>query len=115
MTDPQMFEIGLVEHLQRSDLSPSEEARGFQQAIQQGGYTIRSLAERAGKSKGYIQHRLDLLRTPDDVQHLVAERPDTVASALVIAQIDTADQRKPLIEGFKDEIIKCSRCPRPGA
>jgi ParB family chromosome partitioning protein len=100
MTDTQMFEIGLIENLQRSDLSPLEEARGFQQALQQGGYSIRSLAERIGKSKGYIQNRLDLLRTPEDVQQMVAERPDTVASALMIAQLDSPDQRRPLIEGL---------------
>jgi ParB family transcriptional regulator, chromosome partitioning protein len=97
-SDQQMREIGLTENLQRSDLEPLEEARAFRVAIDGGGYSIRTLAAQLGKSKGYVQGRLDLLRTPDDVQNMVNEHPETFTAGLLIGQLATAEQRQPLIE-----------------
>lgn len=97
-SDQQMREIGLTENLQRSDLEPLEEARAFRVAIDEGGYSIRTLAAQIGKSKGYVQGRLDLLRAPDDVQQMVDEHPETFTAALLIGQIPTPELRRPLIE-----------------
>ncbi|HEX6290591.1 MAG TPA: ParB/RepB/Spo0J family partition protein [Herpetosiphonaceae bacterium] len=97
-SDQQMREIGLTENLQRSDLEPLEEARAFRVAIDAGGYSIRTLAAQIGKSKGYVQSRLDLLRAPDDVQQMVDTHPETFTAALLIGQLPTAEQRRPLIE-----------------
>ena len=98
-TDDQMIEIGLAENIQRRDLDPLEEAQAFQAFIVQRGYTERGLAERIGKDRGYIQNRLALLRAPADVQELVAQRPDTLSAARAIAQLPSAEQRRPLIDG----------------
>lgn len=98
-TDDEMIEIGLAENIQRRDLDPLEEARAFQTLIDQRGYTERRLAERIGKDRGYIQNRLTLLRAPQDVQQLVAQRPDTLSAARAIAQLPSVEQRQPLIEG----------------
>lgn len=97
-SDPQMREIGLTENLQRNDLEPLEEARAFRVSIDAGEYSIRTLAAQIGKSKGYVQGRLDLLRTPDDVQHMVNEHPETFTAGLLIGQLPTAELRQPLIE-----------------
>jgi ParB family chromosome partitioning protein len=98
--DEELIEIGLLENIQREDLDPLEEAQAFRTFIDQRGYTIRSLAERLGKSKGYVDNRLALLRAPQDVQQMVAMRPDTVASARLIAQLPSEDERRPLIRGL---------------
>ena len=98
-TDDEMIEIGLAENIQRRDLDPLEEARAFQTLIDQRGYTERRLAERIAKDRGYIQNRLALLRAPQDVQQLVAQRPDTLSAARAIAQLPSVEQRQPLIEG----------------
>lgn len=97
-SDQQMREIGLTENLQRSDLEPLEEARAFRTAIDEGGYSIRTLADQIGKSKGYVQGRVDLLRAPEDVQAMVDAQPDTFTAGLLIAQLPSAGQRRPLIE-----------------
>jgi ParB family chromosome partitioning protein len=97
-SDQQMREIGLTENLQRSDLEPLEEARAFRVAIDEGGYSIRTLAAQIGKSKGYVQSRLDLLRAPDDVQQMVDQHPDTFTAGLLIGQLPTPELRRPLIE-----------------
>jgi ParB/RepB/Spo0J family partition protein len=98
-TDEELREIGLTENLQRQDLKPLEEARAFQVALDEWGYSMRSLAGRIGKSKGYIQNRLELLRAPQDVQQMVDTRADSLSAGLFIAQLDTIEQRHPLIEG----------------
>ncbi len=98
-TDEELIEIGLAENIQRRDLDPLEEAQAFRTFIDQRGYTERRLAERIGKDRGYIQNRLALLRAPEDVQALVAQRPDTLSAARAIAQLPTVEQRQPLIAG----------------
>ncbi len=99
-TDRELLEIGLTENLQREDLNPLEEAQGLRQFMDEFGYTIREMADRTGKSKGYIDNRLGLLRAPEDVQQMVEARADTVASVPLIAKVATAEARKPLIEGL---------------
>lgn len=101
-TDDELIEIGLAENIQRRDLDPLEEARAFQTLIEQRDYTIRKLAERLGKDKGYIEGRLVLLRVPEDVQHMVEQRPDTIRAAREIAKLQTPEERQPLIEGVVD-------------
>lgn len=98
-TDEDMIEIGLAENIQRRDLAPLEEAQAFQRFIEQRGYSIRRLAERIGKNKGYIENRLALLRTPNDVQEMLAHRPDAMRVAREIAKLPLPEQRQPLIAG----------------
>ena len=96
-SDAQMLEIGLVENIQRRDLTPMEEARAFQMMLEQRGYTQVQLAERLGKSRGFIRNRLDLLRAPEDVQALVEQRPDMLMAARAVARVREAEQRAPII------------------
>jgi len=98
-TDDQMLEFGLIENIQRQDLNPVEEGSYFRDLIDQGQYSIRSLAERIGKDKGYVEGRLALIRAPADVQGLVVQRPDSIDAARQIAKLDSADERAALING----------------
>ena len=99
-SDAELIEIGLTENVQREDLDPLEEAEAFQRFLDQRGYSIRSLAERIAKDKGYIENRLALLRAPHDVQSMVAARPDTIRAARELAKLPAADARQPLIDGL---------------
>lgn len=105
-TDDEMVEIGLAENIQRRDLDPLEEAQAFQTFIDQRGYTIRRLAERIGKDKSYVDDRLALLRTPDDVQALILQRPDSLRIAREIAKLSTPAERQPLIAGVVAGTLK---------
>lgn len=99
-SDDDLIEIGLAENIQRRDLDPLEEAQAFRTLIDERGYSIRRLAERIGKDKGYIENRLALLQTPEDVQQMVEQRPDSVRAAREIAKLATPDERRPFIEGI---------------
>lgn len=98
-SEADLREIGLIENLQRQDLAALEEARAFRVMLDDNGYSIRTLAARIGKSKGYIQNKLDLLRAPADVQDMINRRADAQTVGLMIAQLPTEEQRRPLIEG----------------
>jgi ParB/RepB/Spo0J family partition protein len=97
-SDDDLVEIGLAENIQRQDLDPLEEARALQTFIDQRGYSIRRLAERLGKDRGYIENRLALLRLPSDVQQLVEQRPDSIDAARRIGTLGSAEERAPLIQ-----------------
>lgn len=98
-TDHELIEIGLVENIQRQDLNPLEEARAFQTFIDQLNYSIRTLAERIGKHRSYVEGRLALLRAPDDVKDLVLARPNTIDAARQIASLPDPQDRQDLIAG----------------
>lgn len=101
-TDNEMIEIGLAENIQRRDLLPLEEADAFQQLLDTGHYSIRSLAARLGKDKSYVEDRLALLRAPADVQAIYQARPDApLRAAREISRLPTAAERAPLVEGVR--------------
>ncbi len=100
--DDEMIEIGLVENIQRADLQPLEEAAALKALMDRTGYSIRQLAERIGKSPGYVQGRLEVLRAPVDVREMVVERPDTLQAARVLARLPDAAARREIIAGLRD-------------
>jgi ParB family transcriptional regulator, chromosome partitioning protein len=101
-SDEQMLEFGLIENIQRQDLNPLEEGSYFRSLIDQGRYSIRSLAERIGKDKGYVEGRLALLKAPADVQELVIQRPDTIDAARQIARLGSSAERADLLESVRE-------------
>ncbi len=104
-TDEEMRELALTENLNRADLSPIEEARAFQLALD-AGYTVRRLAERVSKDKGYIENRLAVLKAPPDVQDMVRQRDDTLRAAREIAKLPDEAERRPLVAGLLDGSLR---------
>lgn len=98
LSDQQMLEIAMAENILRADLNPLEEAQGLEEMRRTFGLSIRELAVRLGKGKGYVEKRLFLLRAPADVQAMIARHPETVRAARPLASIDDADLRAQLIE-----------------
>jgi ParB family transcriptional regulator, chromosome partitioning protein len=101
-SDAQMLEFGLIENIQRQDLNPLEEGSYFRNLIDGGNYSIRSLAERIGKDKGYVEGRLALLKAPVDVQELVIQRPDTIDAARQISRLRSPEQRATLLAALRE-------------
>ena len=60
-------ELALVENLQRADLNPIEEARGFKRLIQEFGLTQEETAQAVGKSRPVITNAMRLLSLPEEV------------------------------------------------
>ena len=63
-SDAQMRELAYIENGTVEPLSYWDEAQHFK-ALQDAGLSMQKIAETIGKSKGYVQGRLDVLRLPD--------------------------------------------------
>ncbi len=69
--DKQAAELALVENLQRTDLNPVEEARGYQRLIKEFGLTQEEAAQSVGKSRPAITNAMRLLALPNEVLDLL--------------------------------------------
>ena len=111
LTDAQAEEIQLVENLQREDLSPLEEAEGYDhlmhrqqadaQADEQPAMTVDELAAKIGKSRSYVYARLKLLALGTEGRQALREGKLDASRALLIARIpDTKLQAAALGNAF---------------
>ena len=71
--DRKVMELGLIENLQREDLNPAEEARGYRTLMEEYGLTQEQVAQQMGKSRPAITNTLRLLALPEEVMALVEE------------------------------------------
>ena len=71
--DVKSLEFAIVENVQRQDLNPIEEAKGYQKLIDDFNYNQEKLSQFIGKSRSYIANSLRLLSLPDEVLTLVQE------------------------------------------
>lgn len=71
LTDSEVMELALIENLQREDLNPLEEARGYQALMEQYGLTQEEVSRTVGKSRPAIANALRLLNLPEEVLKLV--------------------------------------------
>ena len=71
--DRKVMELGRIENLQREDLKPAEEARGYQTLMAEYGLTQEQVAQRMGKSRPAVTNALRLLNLPEDLMALVED------------------------------------------
>ena len=71
--DVKTLEFAIVENIQRQDLNPIEEARGYQKLVDDFNYNQEKLSKFIGKSRSYIANSLRLLSLPEDVLLMVEE------------------------------------------
>ena len=71
--DVKSLEFAIVENVQRQDLNPIEEARGYQRLIDEFSYNQEKLSKFSGKSRSYIANSLRLLTLPDEILAMVEE------------------------------------------
>ena len=87
--DREALEVALVENVQREDLQPLEEARGYQRLIDEFGYTQERLAHRVGKSRSHVANTIRLLSLPETVrQHLEARQLSAGHARALLGALD---------------------------
>ena len=101
--DRKVMELGLIENLQREDLNPAEEARGYRTLMEEYGLTQEQVAQQMGKSRPAITNTLRLLALPDQVMKLVEEGSLSAGHARAILGAPTAalqtEAAKKVVEG----------------
>jgi ParB/RepB/Spo0J family partition protein len=96
--DDTALEIAIIENLQREDLSPLDEAAMYDRMVREHGYSIRKLADKLGKDKGYLENRLRLADAPPEVRELVSLRKDTLSHAYELMKVDDPKKRRRLAD-----------------
>lgn len=71
VSDKEALELAIVENVQRSDLNPIEEAKGYNALIQEFSYTQADLGTTIGKSRAHVANTLRLLRLPDTILRML--------------------------------------------
>ena len=71
--DVKSLEFAIVENVQRQDLNPIEEARGYQRLVDDFNYNQEKLSKFIGKSRSYIANSLRLLSLPEEVLLMVEQ------------------------------------------
>ena len=96
--DDTALEIAIIENLQREDLSPLDEAAMYDRMVREHGYSIRKLADKLGKDKGYLENRLRLADAPPEIRELVSLRKDTLSHAYELMKVEDPKKRRRLAE-----------------
>lgn len=85
ISDEEALQLALVENLQRKDLNPMEEARGYQALIDQFEWTHERAAREVGKSRVSVSNSLRLLNLPSQIQAMVSRETLSAGHARSLA------------------------------
>ena len=98
-TDQEAAEVALVENLQRQDLTPLEEAEGYNRLLHEFKHTQEELARALGKSRSHVTNMLRLLTLPDSVQLLLEDGKLSAGHArALVASADPAKAAQQVVE-----------------
>jgi len=84
------LEFAIVENVQRSDLNPIEEAKGYKKLIDEFNYDQEKVSKFIGKSRAHVTNCLRLLTLPNEVILLIEENKISSGHARVLVGLDNA-------------------------
>jgi ParB family chromosome partitioning protein len=90
LSDVESLEVAIVENIQRDDLNPVEEARGYKRLNEEFKYDHESISKLMSKSRSHISNTLRLLTLPADVIAMIEEGTLTSGQARPLIGISNA-------------------------
>ena len=90
LSDVESLEVAIVENIQRDDLNPIEEARGYKRLNEEFKYDHESISKLMSRSRSYISNTLRLLTLPSDVIAMLEEGTLTSGQARPLIGISNA-------------------------
>ena len=103
LNDVESQQVALVENLQRDNLNPIEEARGYRRLIDLSGCKQKDLAEAVSKSTVFVSNTMRLLDLPDEVQDMMIEGLLTAGHGRAILSLPDEEARIKLAKKVIDE------------
>lgn len=102
LSDREALEIAIVENAKRSDVHPLEEADAYRQLHETYSQTVDEIAERVGKSKGWVYGRLKLCHLSEAVRKAFFDKALPASHALLLARIPSLEEQDKALEAFRD-------------
>jgi ParB family transcriptional regulator, chromosome partitioning protein len=91
VSNEQAMEMTIVENLQRLDLTPMEEARGYDRLSREFGLTQEQMAQRTGKERSSVANFLRLLKLPPSVQAMLDQGELSFGHAKVLMALESPE------------------------
>lgn len=98
LDDKETMELALIENLQRENLTPIEEAKGYKTLMDTYGFTQEQVSSSVGKSRSAVANSLRLLNLPEEIIDLISQGKITGGHARALLSLEN-----------KDEMLKISR------
>ncbi|MBI4597167.1 MAG: ParB/RepB/Spo0J family partition protein [Candidatus Omnitrophica bacterium] len=98
LSDQQAAELSLIENVQRENLNPLEEARGYSRLTEAFGYTQESLAMAVGKDRATIANLLRILRLPEEIRQGLLDEKISLGHAKVLLTIEDRGRQTALYQ-----------------
>ncbi|CAK02636.1 ParB/RepB/Spo0J family partition protein [Bartonella tribocorum] len=86
--DKTALELAIIENVQRADLNPIEEAKGYEMLLNEHDYTQVDLAQVIGKSRSHVANTLRLLKLPEKVQQFLMDGQLSAGHARCLITVD---------------------------
>ena len=90
--ETQALAMALIEHMQREDLNPLEEAAGIQRLIEECDYTHEQAAEAVGRSRAATTNLLRLLTLTSEVKNMLVSHELEMGHARALLALEAAEQ-----------------------
>ena len=92
LSDREVLTLALVENLQRSDLNPVEEAKGYDRLIREFEHTQQTVADIVGKDRSTVANVLRILQLPDAVRELIEQGKLSAGQARPLLGLDDSSR-----------------------
>ena len=102
LSDNETMELALIENLQREDLTPIEEAKGYKTLIETYSMSQEQVAQSVGKSRPAVANTMRLLLLPDDVIEMVEKGELSSGHARALLALEN----KAMMSSLASDIIK---------
>ena len=103
LSDKEALEFSLVENVQRENLHPLEEAKGYERLLSEFGYTQEDIGEAVGKDRTTIANALRLLTLPEEIQQGLGDGTITAGHAKALLSLEDHAKQTELYHRAKAE------------
>jgi ParB family chromosome partitioning protein len=114
-SDLEKTEIALVENLQREDLTPVEEAQGYQTLIDVGKLTQEEVAKRVGKNRSTVANSLRLLKLPGSILEALDQLRISAGHARALLSLEEPVDQEALFQQILDRELSVREAERRAA
>lgn len=92
LSDAETMQIALIENLQRENLNPIEEAKGYNELVENFDMTQEEVAKTVGRSRSSVSNSMRLLSLPDEILEMLENGDISVGHGKALLSFDDEDR-----------------------